>query len=365
MNLHYFSNFVPRVYICKNYQVMRNLLFALLLLVVALAVLPLFLPKSMYVEEEYILDAPVEKVYSHFNDLRKFTKFDAWVQKDSTISLEFSSPSYGEEAYFSWESKDSELGNGSMTITETKPNEFIYYNVNFDDKEGNLTEVIFQRMDDDKTRVIWSFDSAEVGYPFQVYNLIMKGSVKANLKKGLENLNAILNKPLKLDYSNQNVEKGGFQIVEQGSKKLFGVIQRTSIAGEEMNMAMNETFGLVKSYLVDANGLSEEQIGKPVVLWKQFDMEADNALFYCGYIFNEEVPELDDLEYVDIPEGKFLTTFHNGSYDSLYVTYNRLRKFANVQQFELSNDTFNVYLNDPENTAEDDLKTQVFIPILE
>ncbi|MDG4951065.1 GyrI-like domain-containing protein [Weeksellaceae bacterium KMM 9724] len=344
---------------------MRNLLFALLLLVVGLAVLPLFLPKSMYVEEEYILDAPVEKVYSHFNDLQKFTKFDAWVQKDSAIVLEFSSPSYGEEASFSWKSEDSDLGNGSMTITETKLNEFIYYDVSFGDREGNLTEVIFQRMEDDKTRVIWSFDSGEVGYPFQVYNILMKGSVKANLRKGLENLNAILNKPVELDYKNQDVEKGGFQIVEQDPKKLFGVIQQTSIAGEEMNMAMTETFGLVKSYLMDANNLSVEQIGNPVVLWKQFNIEADNALFYCGYIFNEEVPEIDDLEYADIPGGKFLTTFHNGSYDSLYVTYNRMRKFASVQLFELSNDTYNVYLNNPEETAEDELKTQVFIPIIE
>ena len=343
---------------------MKKVLFALLLMVVALAVLPIFLPKNLYVEKEYILDAPVEQVYTHFNDLKKFTKFDAWSSKDSAIILKFSSPFFGEGASYKWQSEDKEVGEGSMTISEARLNEFITYNLNFGEVKGNSSEVIFQRLDDDKTRVIWSFDSVEANYPFQIFNLLMKGTVKNNLERSLENLNCILQKPAQLDYANQDVEIGGFQIVEQGPKKLFGVIQQTSINDEEIGTAMSESFGLVRSYLVDASNLSDEEIGKPTVIWKQYDQEKNAALFYCGYIVNQTVAEVDDLEFTDIPGGKFLTTFHNGGFNTLEATYKRMRNFAEVQNIELSTETYDVYYSDAETTEESEMRIQVFIQIL-
>lgn len=343
---------------------MKKVLFVLLLFVVALAVLPTFLPKTMHVEEEYVFDAPIEKVYNHFNDLQKFTQFDAWSKKDSTIILTFSSPANGEDASYQFKSNNKKVGDGSLKIISTKINEFINYEMNFGDINGNTSEVIFQRMEDDKTRVVWSFDSDDAKYPFQIFNLLMKGSAKENLKKSLENLDVILQKPIQLNYANLDVEKGGFQIIEQGPKKLFGVLQQTSVDDEEMETAMAETFGLVRSYLVDAHGLSVEELGKPVILWKQFDDENNMALFYCGFILEKIVPEEGDLEYTNIPGGKFLTTFHNGAHRTLDISYNRMRTFADVQELELSNDTYDVYYNDADTTDEKDLRTQIFIPIL-
>ena len=345
---------------------MKTVLFALLLLLVALAILPVFLPNTMHVEEEYTFDSPIEKVYNHFNDLQKFEQFDAWTKKDSTMVVEFSTPTYGEEASYQWTSENARVRHGSMTITATKINEFVNYDLNFDETEGNTSEVIFQRLEDNKTRVVWSFDSGEVNYPYQIFVWVMKlkGTVKDNLRKSLENLEVILQKPAQLKYGNLDVDKGGFQIVEQDSKKLFGVLQRTSTDETELNTAIAETLGLVRSYLIDANGMTEEQIGKPVVFWKQKDKETNAALFYCGFIFDKPIPEKEDFEYADIPSGKFLTTFHNGDHRTLDVTYMRLRKFAEVQGLELSIDTYDVYYNDVSTTDEKDLKTQIFIPIL-
>lgn len=361
----YFSKFVPRMYICKNENFMKKVLFVLLLLVVALAVVPIFLPKTMFVEEEFVVDGSIEEVYNHFNDLKKFTQFNAWTEQDSTIAIEYSSPSYGEGAWYKWNSDKSNIGEGSMKIAETKANEFIFYDLSFGKSEGNRSEIVLQSLDDEKTRVVWSFSSGEMGYPMQILNVLMKGSVKSNIKKSLENLNTMLALPGDVNYSNQDVEKGGFQMIEQEPKKLFGIIQDSGTSPEELNMAIAESFGLVHSYLVDAQGLTDEQIGKPVVLWKELDKVNDQALFYCGYIFKQEVPEADELEYTDVPGGKLLTTFHNGDRNVLDVTHKRLRTFAEVQGLELANDVYNVYLNSPDEVDTQALKTQVFIPIIE
>ena len=358
------SKVVPSPYICKNSKNMKKVLFVLLMLVVLLAIVPLFLPKTMHVEEEHVFDASIESVYNHYNDLTKFTQFDAWSQMDPDIKINYSSPAIGEGASYKWESQDRNLGTGSMTISESKLNEFVLYDLQFGDMTGNTTEAIFQRLDDGKTRVIWSFDSGESGYPYQIFNVLMNGTVKDNLKKGFANLESLLQKDSSLDNDNKDINNGGFMLEERPAQKLFGVIQQTSTDSDEIETAMSETFGLVRSYLVDANSLTEEQIGKPVVLWKQFDVDSETALFYCGFFVNENVPEVDDFEFINVPGGKYLTTIHQGSYRTLDITYEKLYELAAVQNLEISNNTYDVYLNDASTTEEKDLRTQIFVPVL-
>lgn len=343
---------------------MKKILFILLLIVVVLAVIPMFLPKTLHVEDEYVFDAPVERVFNHFNDLKKFTQFNAWSKKDPNMKLNFSSPAMGDGASYMWESNNRNLGTGNMSITDLRTNEFIDYNLDIGDMKGNTTQAIFQRLDDSKTKVIWSFDSAEAGYPLQVFNLLMKGTVQKNLKESFVNLDSILSKQTAANYPNQDINKGGFQIVQEPAKRLFGVLQQTTGDQEEMATAMNETLGFVHSYLRDANGLTEEEIGYPVVYWQQYNPDSNLALFYCGFFPKKDAVEKDDFEYVAIPAGKFLTTVHNGSYIGLNETYKRLHQFSEVNNLELSNSTLDVYLNDATVTDEKELKTQIFIPVL-
>ena len=343
---------------------MKKILFLLLLLVVTLAVIPLFLPKVMHVEEEYVFDAPVESVFRHFVDLKKFTAFNAWSTQDPDIKLNFSSPAIGEGASYMWESEDRNLGMGNMSITDLRDYEFILYTLQFGDMKNNSTEAIFQRMDDGKTRVIWSFDSEVDGYPYQVFNLLMKGTVRDNLRESFVNLDSILSKQNAANYPNQDIQKGGFQVIEQPAKRLFGVMQQTTGGEDELTTALNETFGLIHSYLRDANGFTEEEIGNPVVLWKQYTPDSNLALFYCGFFPSKVATEVDDFEYVEIPAGKYLTTIHNGSYAGMGETYKRMYHFAEVNNLELSTSTHDVYLNDATVTPEKELKTQIFIPVL-
>lgn len=343
---------------------MKKVLLILLFLVIILAVIPLFLPKTLHVEEEYVYDAPTEQVYDYFNNMKKFTQFDAWSEMDPNIKIDYSAPSSGVDAYYTWSSEDKNLGKGKMKITDARVNEFINYDLKFGKMEGNTAEAIFQKMDDGKTKVIWSFDSGEAGYPFQVFNVLMEGTVKNNLHKGMVNLDSLLQKSSKIDFANTDISKGGFQIVDEPAKKLFGILQQTSTSDEEMGTAMGESLGKVFSYLKDANGFTAEQIGKPVVLWKQYDTESNSALFYCGFFLDKEVAEKDDMEFVEVPAGKILTTIHNGAYNSMEVTYNRIHKFAETKNLELSKDTYDIYLNDPAEVKEEELQTQIFVPIL-
>lgn len=339
---------------------MKKVLLFLLLLVVSLAVVPLFLPKTLYVEDEYVFDYEVSSVFENFYDMKKYTQFDEWSQKDPHIKIDYSSPNSGPNAYFTWQSELPELGNGEMKIVDSKLEEFITYDITYDEMKGNTSELIFQKMDDHKTKVIWSFESAEASYPFQVYNWLMKSSVKEQLHLSLVNLDRLLKK------EKQNNNKEPFAIKNFDQQQLFGVLQSTSIESGEINTAMAETLGFVKSYLRDAEHMEEKKIGKPIVLWKLYDIESNKAMFYAGYFIKEKVPEVDGMEYVDFEKSRVVTAVHKGSYNNLPNTYEAMRKYAESKGLELSPEWFNVYLNKPEEVkAESQLRTEINIPIIE
>ncbi|MGI9527858.1 MAG: GyrI-like domain-containing protein [Weeksellaceae bacterium] len=339
---------------------MKKVLFFLLLLVVALAVVPLFLPKTMYVEEEYVYDADVSDIFEQFYDMQKYTRFDPWVREDSLVKITYSSPSSGPNAYYNWESEVQDLGSGKMQIVDSRLEEFISYDITYDQMEGNTADIIFHKLDDNKTRVIWSFESAEADYPFQVFNWIMKSSVQDKIHQGLVNLDTLLKE-------NQNSEnKDPYTIKNVIDKRLFGVLQSTSIDDEEIFTAKDETLGFVRSYLIDAQKLEEKNIGNPVVYWKMYDLESQKAMFYCGYFIQKDVPEVDGMEYIELKGGRVINAVHNGSYRNLPNTYEAIKRYGESKGLELSPEWYNVYLNSPDHVkTESELRTEVNIPIIE
>ncbi|MXV37850.1 hypothetical protein GO491_04025 [Flavobacteriaceae bacterium Ap0902] len=340
---------------------MKKALFFLLLLVVALAITPLFLPKTLYVEEEYVFDENISTVYEYFYDMQKFTQFDQWSKKNPNVEITYSSPSSGPNASYVWTSNAGETQEGKVQIIDSKLDEFINYNLNFGETKGNVSEIIFQEMGDNKTRVIWTFESAEANYPFQVFNILMRNAVKEDLAQGF----ILLDNLLKKDKISSNPEPYSVKNMEE--KKLFGVLQQTSLDQQEIDTAMAETFGFVRSYLIDANEVMRDSISNPVVLWKMYDVDDNTAIFICGYFIEDaDIPEVDGMEYTLLPAGRVIKGVHQGSYLNLPNAYSEMRNYAAKKGFKLSKDAYDIHLNTPEDVMVDSkLRTEIYIPLLE
>lgn len=339
---------------------MKKTILILIFILVIIAVIPIFLPKTMHIEQEKVYNNPVEEVFQNFNDLNKFTSFNEWTSKDEDIILNFSKQTKGLNAKYSWKSEDKSIGEGSMKIMEVSDNEFINYELQFGESKGNTAEIIFQKVDDNKTKVIWSFDSEEAKYPFQIFNLLMKKPVGDNLNKSLINLESILNQNKAEIHEDNNII-----ITENSTQKLFGVLQQTSVASDEIYTAIEESFGMVYSYLTDVVGKSPEQIGFPVILWKNYSIDNNNALFYCGYIVQENIDTAEEFEYAEIPSGKSLNTQFRGNIKELEFAYNSLKKYAQENDILLSTEFWSVYLNKSKKIEENNNQIEVNFPVIE
>ncbi len=93
-------------------------LFVLFLIVVALR------PDEFRVIRSTTISASPETVFSFVNDVHKFQEWNPWAKLDSNCKNSFAGPSAGVGAMFSW-SGNKKVGEGSMTITESHPNNLV------------------------------------------------------------------------------------------------------------------------------------------------------------------------------------------------------------------------------------------------
>lgn len=327
---------------------MKRVIVILLVLMVGIIIFPVFLPKTTHQEAEYIYDADAKQVYDYFNNLKKMSQWFGWSGSDIEPHAKFSTPAEGVGASFKW-NRDGGKG-GAISITDAKENQFVGYNLSFGETEGNTSEAIFQALDDGKVKVIWTFDTAEVSYPFQIYAFFMRRSIKKNLQQGLEKLNDLLQKE-KAKHSNTSAQ--AVQEVSQSAHKLFGIMQTTNAQDEsEYHTALGEAIGMVESYLMDENLVSPTQINGDVVYFLKRDNKENN--FVAGFFTEANVPPKEGMQYVEIPAYKCLTITVNNSMKDIKNGYEELQHFAQSHNYYVLQNSWQIIRED---------KVQIFVPI--
>ncbi len=74
-------------------------------------------------------------------------------------------------------------------------------------------------------------------------------------------------------------------------------------------------------------------------------------------------PDIAPANIIDVPGGKVAFLMHKGSYNELGIAYHSLFAWIQEHGYQQRDAMREIYLNDPSKTAEQDLKTEVILPI--
>lgn len=103
-----------------------------------------------------------------------------------------------------------------------------------------------------------------------------------------------------------------------------------------------KAYGGVMAYLGE---LGENPAGMPYAQYFNLDM---NALdLEAGFPVAKAFEGRDEIKPGIIPAGKYVSTLHVGSYDSVKVAYDALLQWAKENGYEPSGISYEYYLNDP------------------
>ena len=133
-----------------------KILIAFAAIVVVLAVVVARQPSTFRVARSAAISAPPAQVFGQVNDLHSWEAWSPWLKPDPAATTAYEGPRAGTGAVFAW-SGNRNVGEGRMTITESRPHELVRFKLDFmrPFKSTSTAEFTFTP-EGDHTVVTWS-----------------------------------------------------------------------------------------------------------------------------------------------------------------------------------------------------------------
>lgn len=109
---------------------LKKILIGLAAIIVVFLVVVALQPTDFRITRSVAIAAPAETVFAQINDFHKWEGWSPWEKMDLTMKKTFEGPSEGVGAVYGWIGNDK-VGEGRMTITESRPSELIAIKLEF------------------------------------------------------------------------------------------------------------------------------------------------------------------------------------------------------------------------------------------
>jgi hypothetical protein len=109
---------------------LKKILVGLAALIVVLVIAIVTRPADFRVTRSAVIPAPASAVFSQVNDLKNWEAWSPWAKIDPKMTQSYSGPRAGKGAVSMW-SGNAEVGEGKMTITESRSNELVRFRLDF------------------------------------------------------------------------------------------------------------------------------------------------------------------------------------------------------------------------------------------
>jgi len=172
---------------------LKKILLTLLVIVVALIAVIAMQPNEFRVERSTQMAASDSAVFAQINDLRNWEDWSPWAKLDPEMINTYEGADSGVGASQSW-SGNSDVGKGSMTITESNPYSHVQIRLEFMEPFASVNTTDFT-IDGDSTQstVTWSM-YGENNFISKAFGLFMDmdAMIGADFEKGLASLKDIV-----------------------------------------------------------------------------------------------------------------------------------------------------------------------------
>jgi uncharacterized protein YndB with AHSA1/START domain len=146
-------------------------------------------PANYAVERSAVIPAPPEVVFAQINDFSKWNAWSPWAKLDPNMKTTLSANPAGKGASYHWIGND-DVGEGSMTILDSKPNESVAIDLQFKEPfESKALTTFTIKPEGAGSNVTWSMkgDNNFMGKAFSLF-MNMDKMIGADFEKGLSQL---------------------------------------------------------------------------------------------------------------------------------------------------------------------------------
>ena len=173
---------------------MLDIMLIVLAVIVAVLVAVIAMRSSNFrVTRSGSISASPSAVFPHVNDLHNWEAWSPWAKLDPAAKSTFEGPRAGAGAVMAW-AGNNKVGEGRMTIVESRPNEFIRFKLEFFKpfKATNTAEFAF-KPEGGRTVVTWSMSGTN-NFMAKAVGLFMNCDkmVGGQFEQGLASMKAVV-----------------------------------------------------------------------------------------------------------------------------------------------------------------------------
>jgi uncharacterized protein YndB with AHSA1/START domain len=140
----------------RKLGIFRTILLVVAAIVVVFVGVVAVQPPDFRISRSITIDAPPSDVFAQVNDFHNWEAWSPWAKLDPAAKNSFEGASAGTGAIFKWSGND-QIGEGKMTITETRPDELVRIKLEFVRPfEDTSTADFTFRQERNGTVVTWS-----------------------------------------------------------------------------------------------------------------------------------------------------------------------------------------------------------------
>jgi hypothetical protein len=137
---------------------LKIIFIVLAVIIVVLAVVVALQPAEFRVARSTTMSAQPQVIFAQVDDLRKWETWNPWQKIDPAMKLTFAGPATGPGASYSWVG-NKDVGEGSLTITESRPNDLVRIKLEFIKPFAATNTATFTfKPEGNQTAVTWSME---------------------------------------------------------------------------------------------------------------------------------------------------------------------------------------------------------------
>ncbi len=328
---------------------LKILLIALASLIIIFVAVNFFLPAKYHFSKSIEIRTEAVEAFNLVNTMKNWEKWSPWQEKDPKSVISYVGSESGKGASFSWKSNNDKVGNGKMTITDSKPLKSVTLDLEFEQMKGSIIEITFAEQKG-KTSVTWNLKN-DLNFFMRWAGFIMDKMLAPDFEKGLSNIKKICESIPALD----------LKIVETFVPATNLICISDSVTSMNHDEIRNK-FDRAYRELADFVGQKKISIiGPPIAI---------NIEYKTKYIFDACFPVQEDrikdegrVKFVIMPETKAVMGFYRGSYESIEKAYVKLMEYIQRKNLTINGYSWEKYLNDPKSVPKDKLETIIYFPI--
>ena len=330
---------------------MTTLIFVVAFCIVALFVYMARFSGRLRVVQTRIIDAPIDDVYARVADFRRWGEWNPWLEHEPDVPATLSEQTDGERSHYAWDSE--RIGAGFIEHVRMVVRKRIEQRMRFKNPfrfRGRSNWQFVNRAG--KTEVTWSMNG-RVGFSLRAFAQTVQGTIALDYRYGLDRLASLVEPAAAPRYS---LAYPGVRDILVG-RYVYSTYQG---ALKGLGQAMREGIAELRRQLA---GHGVQAAGEPIAVYVRTNIKLRTTVCHLGIPIGDA--DVGQLPVRDLHAHRAYVVRLQGSHAALEVAWYQAMQRMRIENIRPDQriPPFERYLNDPGAGRENDLVTELHIPV--